>query len=69
MTKLTRREDARKFSVSFPTSLVEEIDTICKVNYMSRSSWLIAAAKERLGNERIKKMEQLKELENRGTKQ
>lgn len=68
MTK-TKREDARKFSVSFPSSLVEEIDTICKITYLTRSSWLIAAAKEKLGNERLKKMEQLKELENRGTKQ
>lgn len=62
MSKSTKRVDAKHFSVSFPKSLVEEIDTICKGNYMTRSSWLVASAKEKIGADRIKKIEQLKEL-------
>lgn len=61
-----KRKDAKQFSVSFPMSLLEEIDTICKTNYMTRSSWLVAAAREKVGNERLKKIEQLKKLNQEG---
>jgi len=56
-----RRPDSKQFSVSFPSALVEEIDIICKVGYMSRSSWLIAAAKEKLERERLEKITKLKQ--------
>lgn len=55
-----KREDVFQFSVSFPRVIVEEIDTICKSQYLSRSSWLFAAAKEKLEKEMLKKIEKLK---------
>lgn len=63
MTKTKRRADFKQFSVSFPVALIEEIETICKTNYINRSSWLITAAMERIANERFKKIEQFKSME------
>jgi metal-responsive CopG/Arc/MetJ family transcriptional regulator len=54
------RENTFQFSVSFPKITVEEIDIICRNLYLSRSSWLFAAAKEKLERERLKKIEKLK---------
>lgn len=59
MSKI-KKADARQFSVSFPKSFIEEIDIICKAEFTSRSSWLFAAAKEKIERERIKKMEKFK---------
>lgn len=64
--KKIKREDAKQFSISFPVSLLEEVDTICKTHYMTRSSWLVAAAREKIANERLKKIEQLKKLNEGG---
>ena len=54
-----QREDSRQFSVKFPTHLVDEIDTICTANYISRSAWLIKAARELLEKERKSNAEEL----------
>ena len=53
------REDGRQFSVKFPTQLIDEIDTICTANYISRSAWLIKAARELLEKERKSNAEEL----------
>lgn len=53
------REASRQFSVKFPTHLTDEIDTICTANYISRSAWLIKAARELLEKERKKNAEEL----------
>lgn len=60
MARSKNREDCRQFSVSFPMHIVEEIDTICKVNYHSRSNWLFTAAKEKLERDRTKRIEKIK---------
>ena len=54
-----QREDAKQFSVKFPTHLIDEIDTICTANYISRSAWLIKAARELLEKERKNNAEEL----------
>ena len=46
------KEVSRSFTVSFPESLVEEIDQICSSAYISRTSWLIRSARELLEKER-----------------
>ena len=46
------KEQTRSFTVTFPQSLVEEIDQICSSDYVSRTSWLLRAAREWLEKER-----------------
>lgn len=58
--KVIKNHNTRAISISFPNDLLEEVDIICKINYLSRSSWLIAAAREKLATERAKKIERLK---------
>ncbi len=53
------KEETFTFSVRFPVSLVEEIDQVCSSNYITRTSWLIKAAKEKLDRERIDSTENL----------
>jgi metal-responsive CopG/Arc/MetJ family transcriptional regulator len=48
-----KKEDAKAFTVKFPKSLVEEIDQICAANYITRTSWLIKAARNLLEKERV----------------
>lgn len=56
-----------KISLGVPDFLVEEIDAICSADFITRTSWFIHAAKEKLERdkrERSKKLiEKLKELE------
>lgn len=54
-----KKEETSTFSVRFPISLVEEIDQVCSSNYITRTSWLIKAAKEKLERERIHNTENL----------
>lgn len=54
-----RKEDSQAFTVKFPKSLVEEIDLICSSQYITRTSWLIRAAKNLLENERMQRSEDL----------
>ena len=58
--KKSKRLNVKQFSVSFPESLLEEIDIACHSEYTTRTSWLVAAAKERLENDRLKKIAKLK---------
>jgi metal-responsive CopG/Arc/MetJ family transcriptional regulator len=64
MTKKTRttRDDLKQFSVMFPTDILEELDIICKNQCMSRSTWLLAALREKLENDRLRKIEKFREL-------
>ena len=56
MTKKTlKREPSRVISLSFPLSDLEEIDTLCASNFMSRTSWIVKASKEKLENDRESK--------------
>jgi hypothetical protein len=52
-----KKEEATAFSVRFPVGLVEEIDQVCSANYITRTSWLIKAAKELLERERLNRTE------------
>jgi len=54
-----QKEKTQAFTVKFPVSLVEEIDQICASNYITRTSWLIRAAKHFLKNERMRSTEEL----------
>lgn len=54
-----KKEETQAFSVKMPVSLVEEIDQICASNYITRTSWLIKAARELLEKERINKTEEI----------
>lgn len=62
MTKGSRRLDSQQISALFPKSILEEIDIICKSEYISRASWLIAASKEKLESDRLKKIEKLTKI-------
>ncbi|MES2215367.1 MAG: hypothetical protein V4485_05080 [Pseudomonadota bacterium] len=55
----TKKEDKQAFSVNFPKSLIEEIDQICAVNCVSRTSWLVKAARTLLEHERMKSKEDI----------
>lgn len=54
-----KKEDTKAFTVKFPQSLVEEIDQICATNYITRTSWLIRAARTVLENERAASTEDI----------
>ena len=54
-----RKEEFQAFTVKFPKSLVEEIDLICSSQYITRTSWLIRAAKTLLEKERMPRAEEL----------
>ena len=56
-----KKEDTHSFTVNFPKSLVEEIDIICSSEFITRTSWLIRAARELMEKERKKKSEELLE--------
>lgn len=58
--RVTRRAGAKMFTVSFPQDLVEEIDIICQKQYISRTSWILAAAKEKMEKDRILMITKLK---------
>lgn len=58
---MTRKKaDLKQFSVSFPKGITDEIDTICTSIYVSRSAWLLKAAKEMLEKDRMAKIEKIK---------
>jgi metal-responsive CopG/Arc/MetJ family transcriptional regulator len=61
MSKKTKREPSKQFSVNFPKTLLDEIDTICAANYMTRTSWLVGVARSKLTKERLEKINKLKE--------
>jgi len=50
----------KQFSVKFPQSMVEEIDTICNATFTTRTSWLLKAAQEKIDKERSEREKQLK---------
>ena len=54
-----KKEAGKAFSVIFPNSLLEEIDTICANQYISRTSWLLRAAKQFLEKERADRTEEI----------
>lgn len=54
-----KKEETKAFTVKFPISIIEEIDQICASNYITRTSWLIKAAKRLLENERMESTEEL----------
>lgn len=54
-----KKEETKAFTVNFPVSLVREIDQICASNYITRTSWLIRAAKTLIEKERMKNTDEL----------
>ena len=54
-----KQENVSQFSVRFPNEVIEEIDQICKSTYITRASWLLRAAKEKLEKERIKNAQEV----------
>ncbi len=54
-----KKEETKAFTVKFPVSVKEEIDQICAINYCSRTSWLIRAAKHFLEKERLKSKDEI----------
>lgn len=55
MSRKIKREPSKQFSVSLPLEMVEEIDTMCALNFSSRSSWMFMAAKEKIEKDREKR--------------
>ena len=51
----------RKFSVTFPKEIVEELDLICSQKLLSRSAWLLQAARNELQRVRAHKTKSLLE--------
>jgi len=54
-----QKKPTKAFTVKFPISIIEEIDQICASNYITRTSWLIKAAKHLLEKERMESTEEL----------
>jgi len=54
-----KKEETKAFTVKFPISIIEEIDQICASNYITRTSWLIRAAKHLLEKERVETTEEM----------
>ncbi len=59
MARKKKKENMSQFSVRFPDEVIEEIDQICNSLFITRSSWLLMAAKDKLSNERVKNAEEL----------
>ena len=55
----SKKEETKAFTVKFAMSIIEEIDQICASNYITRTSWLIKAAKSLLEKERMDSTEEL----------
>ena len=55
MSKNTKREASKQFSVTIPLTLIQEIDTICAANFSTRTAWMVKAAREKLENDRALK--------------
>jgi metal-responsive CopG/Arc/MetJ family transcriptional regulator len=63
MPKKIRRLPSKQFSVAFPLELMEEIDTICASTFLSRSAWVLMAAREKIARDRErKKIEMMERL-------
>lgn len=54
-----KRGETKAFTVKFPIDLVAEIDQICATNYITRTSWLIKAARKLLESERVSNSEEI----------
>ena len=54
-----KKEETQGFTIRFPKSLTEEIDQICAKNYITRTAWMIRAARELLEKERMDKTEDI----------
>jgi len=54
-----QKEETHAFSVKFPITVLEEIDQICRSTHVSRTSWLIRAAKSFLEKERVENIEKI----------
>ncbi len=54
-----KKEETQAFTVKFPKSITEEIDQICARNYITRTSWLIRAARELLEKERMSRTDEM----------
>ncbi len=48
-----KKEEMKAFTIKVPKDLLQEIDQICATNYITRTSWMIKAAKTLLDQERI----------------
>ena len=57
-----KKGDLKQFSVSFPKEITTEIDTICTSTHISRSAWLLKAAKEMLEKNRREKIEKIEKI-------
>lgn len=55
MSRKIKREPSKQFSISLPLEMIEEIDTMCALNFLSRSAWMFMAAKEKMENDREKR--------------
>ncbi len=54
-----KKEEMKAFTIKVPKGLLEEIDQICATNYITRTSWMIKAAKTLLDQERIETSEEM----------
>ena len=54
-----KKEDSQAFTVKFPKSIVEEIDQICAANFITRTAWLLKAARNTLESDRIASSEEI----------
>ena len=63
MNDMTKRMKVftKKFTVSFPEDLVEEIDLICGPRLLPRNTWLLQAARNELSKLRESKTKSLSE--------
>jgi len=54
-----KKEPTKAFTVKLPVSIVEEIDQICARNYITRTSWLIRAARTLIEKERVENTDEI----------
>ena len=49
----------KRVSLDFPCDLLEQIEEICKDNFISKRKWFIDAAKEKLEKEASNKIDKI----------
>lgn len=58
-----RTEPIKQITIQLPKVLVEEVDTICTANFLSRSSYIFNAIRDKLERERnLKEMDIIEKL-------
>lgn len=56
---MTNTNNTKRVSIDFPKELLEQIDNLCKKDFISKRKWFIDAAIDKLEKESNRKIDKL----------